>query len=132
MSLSPVKAVAPPSPPVPVVAKRAPAPTVKQTTKPMELASKLKVVSTSPPGSGYLIQLSAVRTEQAAKSEWVRLAKKHPDVLSGLETVIQRADLGSRGIFYRVRGGWLATRTEAKSVCAELLRRNVGCIIVKP
>lgn len=86
----------------------------------------------SPVGQGYMVQLSAVRTEQAALSEWSRLAKKHPDVLGGLKPVIQRADLGDKGIFYRVRGGWLVSRSEAKAVCNELKKRNVGCIIAKP
>lgn len=104
-----------------------PAPVVVAAPKTM-VAPKAKGTA----GQGYLVQLSAVRTEQAAKSEWARLAKKYPDVLGGLESVILRADLGTKGIFYRVRGGWFKTRAEAKAVCSELARRNVGCIIAKP
>lgn len=88
--------------------------------------------ATAPAGQGFLVQLSAVRTEQAAMDEWARLAKKNADVLGGLTPVIQRADLGTKGIYYRVRGGWLASRAEAKTICDELTRRNVGCIIAKP
>jgi len=73
-----------------------------------------------------------VRDEANAKNEWARLAKKHADVLGGLELVIQRADLGTKGIFFRVRGGWFADRGEAKAVCAELAKRNVGCLIAQP
>jgi len=129
--------VAPPPPPPPVVAKvvETPKEIVKAPAAPAPAPAPAplgKVKSTAPAGLGYMIQLSAVRTEQAANGEWKRLAKKHPDVLGGLKTVIQRADLGSKGIFYRVRGGWLSTRAEAKAVCAELKRRNVGCLIVKP
>jgi hypothetical protein len=79
-----------------------------------------------------MIQLSAVRNEANAKSEWARLSKAHPDVLGGLELVIQRADLGAKGIFYRVRGGWFADRNEAKAICDELKKRNVGCLLAKP
>lgn len=88
--------------------------------------------STGQVGKGYLVQLSAVRTEEAAKSEWARLVKANADVLGGLKSVILRADLGTKGIFYRVRGGWFASRAEAKAICDELARRNVGCIIAKP
>ena len=124
--------VAPPAPPTPVVAKpkAAPAPVVPPVVPPA--APKTAFKSTSTAGKGYLVQLSAVRTEQAAKSEWKRVASKNPDVLGGLDAVIQRADLGAKGIFYRVRGGWFATRGEAKAICDELARRNVGCIIAKP
>mgnify|MGYP000191402497 CR=1 FL=1 len=109
------------------VAKVAPKPAPKPVAPP---PAPTKV--SAPAGQGYMVQLSAVRTEQAALSEWARLAKKHPDVLGGLKPVIQRADLGAKGIFYRVRGGWLASRTAAKNVCNELKKRNVGCLIAKP
>ena len=107
----------------------APAPATEQTAAP---AAPVAAKSSAPAGQGYLIQLSAVRTEQAAQDEWARMVKKNADVLGGLEPVIQRADLGAKGIYYRVRGGWLASRAEAKAICDELTRRNVGCIIAKP
>jgi len=130
-SLAPAPTAKPVAPPTPPTAKVV---AVKPAVKPTSQAPKpmLKIKASAPAGLGYKIQLSAVRTEQAAKGEWARLAKKHPDILANLKAVIQRADLGTKGIFYRVRGGWLATRGEAKTICAELKRRNVGCIIVKP
>jgi len=109
----------------PIKAKPAPAPTPAPATP---TAAK----ATGKAGQGYMIQLSAVRNEANAKSEWARLVKKHSDVLGGLELVIQRADLGVKGIFYRVRGGWFANRGEAKAICTELAKRNVGCLIAKP
>lgn len=122
-----VKAAAPASAPAPVAPAPAPA-----ATEPAAAAPKAAFQSTGPAGQGYLVQLSAVRTEEAARSEWARLVQKHPDVLGGLESVILRADLGTKGIFYRVRGGWFTSRAEAKAICDELARRNVGCIIAKP
>lgn len=117
----------------PVAAPTPPAPAPAPKPAPVE-ASKPQTAfkATAPAGQGYLVQLSAVRTEQAAKDEWARMVKKNPDVLGGLEPVIQRADLGTKGIFYRVRGGWFTSRAEAKAICDELARRNVGCIIAKP
>jgi len=113
----------------PVKAKPAPAPTPTPALAP---AAPTAAKATGKAGQGYMIQLSAVRNEANAKSEWARLVKKHSDVLGGLELVIQRADLGVKGIFYRVRGGWFANRGEAKAICTELAKRNVGCLIAKP
>jgi len=114
------------APPAPVAAPQpAPEPAPEPAPQP-------SLKATAPAGQGYLVQLSAVRTEQAAKLEWARLVEKNPDVLRGLDPVIQRADLGTKGIFYRVRGGWFTSRAEAKAICDELARRNVGCIIAKP
>ena len=131
----PTPPAAPPAPKTPapktpapkvVAAKVAPAAPAPVTAAPSDIKA------TGKPGQGFLIQLSAVRAEANAKSEWARLAKKHSDVLGGLKLVIQRADLGAKGIFFRVRGGWFANRNEAKAACAELARRNVGCLIAKP
>ncbi|MBL4614359.1 MAG: SPOR domain-containing protein [Magnetovibrio sp.] len=142
--------VAPPAAPSSIVAKTpelvkpvvkakpvapAPKPVAKVVVAPKPIPKPAAVVvvkATGTAGQGYMVQLSAVRNEANAKSEWQRLTKKHKDVLGGLELVIQRADLGTKGIFYRVRGGWFANRAQAKSVCDELAKRNVGCLIAKP
>jgi len=139
---APPKALAPaanaaaepaPPPAAPSAPQAAPAAPPKAVAAPEpQPAAKPAYKATAPAGQGYLVQLSAVRTEQAATDEWKRLVSKHPDVLGGLDSVILRADLGTRGIFYRVRAGWFTSRAEAKAVCDELARRNVGCIIAKP
>jgi len=113
----------------PVKAKPGPAVAVAVAPAP---AAPTAAKATGKAGQGYMIQLSAVRNEANAKSEWSRLVKKHADVLGGLELVIQRADLGAKGVFYRVRGGWFANRNEAKAICDELAKRNVGCLLAKP
>ena len=122
------------------VAKVEPKPAPKPEPKPVAKAPEPKAApapttttkATGTAGKGYMIQLSAVRNEANAKGEWARLSKKHPDILGGLELVIQRADLGAKGVFYRVRGGWFANRGEAKAVCDALKTRSVGCLIAKP
>ena len=121
------KVEAAPAPAPAPVAEVAPKPVAPPPAPPAPAPAKI-----SAPAGAYMVQLSAVRTEQAAMSEWTRLSKKHPDVLGGLKPIIQRADLGDKGIFYRVRGGWLASRAEAKTICNELKKRNVGCLIAKP
>lgn len=123
----PVQTAAPqPSAPEP-----APKPATKPAPKPTpEPTATAKATGTA--GQGYMVQLSAVRNEANARGEWARLAKKHPDVLGGLELVVQRADLGAKGVFYRVRAGWFANRAEAKAICDELKKRNVGCLIARP
>lgn len=114
-----------------VEAKPEPAPEPKPVAK-VEPKPAATAAATGTPGQGYMVQLSAVRNEANAKSEWDRLSKKHADILGGLQMVIQRADLGAKGVFYRVRGGWFADRAEAKAVCDALGKRNVGCLIAKP
>lgn len=132
----PAPTAAPEPPKAPVqIAEPKPAPKIEPKPAPQVVskpAPSSSFKATAPAGQGYLVQLSAVRTEQAAKSEWARLVKANPDVLGALESVIVRADLGDKGIFYRVRAGWFTSRAEAKAICDELATRNVGCLIAKP
>ncbi len=81
----------------------------------------------------YQIQIVAVRTEERATSEWARLKKKHGDLLGGYSLNVVRADLGAdKGIFYRLRVGPIASEDVAKSLCQNLSKRKVSCLIVRP
>lgn len=83
------------------------------------------------PASGYLIQIAAVREPERAEVEWERLLRQHPETLRGLKLFVARADLGDKGVFWRLRAGPFADETAAKNRCAELASRKVGCLVVK-
>ena len=80
----------------------------------------------------YRVQLAAVRDEGGAKKEWARLKKKNPRLLSNLTLDVVRADLGSRGIYFRLRAGPIADRASAKKLCQDLAKRKVGCLVIRP
>ena len=82
------------------------------------------------PVQGYLIQISAQRDEGAAQDLWNQLADRHTDILGGLTPYIVEADLGSRGIFYRIRAGDFETRDAGDRVCRSLQSRRVECFVV--
>ncbi len=67
-----------------------------------------------------------------AKSEWDRLQHQFPDALGGLKLTVQRADLGAKGVYYRVQAGPLADAAKAKKVCAELKLQQQQCLLVRP
>ena len=80
----------------------------------------------------FQIQLAAVRDEKAAASEWKRLQSRNADLLSGLKLNVARADLGTRGVFFRLRAGPIAERATAVALCKSLARAKVGCLVVPP
>ncbi len=44
-----------------------------------------------------------------------------------------RVDLGAgKGIFYRLQAGPIPDRETADTLCAELKRQKVGCLVVEP
>jgi hypothetical protein len=77
---------------------------------------------------GTRIQLASVRSEEAARQEWDRLRRANPDLLGSFSAIPVRADLGEKGVFYRLQTGPI---TDADRVCGELKRRNIGCIIAR-
>jgi len=83
-------------------------------------------------GKGYRLQLGSVRTPDAANKEWERLKGEQGDLLGTLGFTAARADLGARGIYYRIQAGPIADSAAAERDCNELKRRGVGCILVKP
>lgn len=78
----------------------------------------------------YQIQLSAVRSDTAARNAWKTISDAHADMFYGAKLDVQRADLGPRGVFYRVRVDAFETRAKAKSFCSDLKSRNQDCMVV--
>jgi hypothetical protein len=125
---------APPQAPVSAAVQQAPA---------QQLTAKLgvKPISTSatpaqptpahePPASGHgtRIQLGSVRSQEAAREEWDRIKHANADLLASISAAPVRADLGDKGVYYRIQTAPIA---DADRICAELKRRNVGCIITR-
>ena len=77
---------------------------------------------------GARIRLASVRSEEAAHQEWDRIRRANPDLLGSVSAAPVRADMGEKGVFYRVETAPIA---DADRVCGELKRRNIGCIIAR-
>ncbi|MFL2771484.1 MAG: SPOR domain-containing protein [Rhodospirillaceae bacterium] len=78
----------------------------------------------------YLIQMAALRSKEAALEEWDRMSRKHSRLLGAYRPVIVKADLGERGIYYRLRAGPLGSRSDAEQLCSALAAEKLGCLIV--
>ena len=78
----------------------------------------------------FRIQLGAFRTRVKATNTGRGLQRRHQGLLGGLNMVVERVDLGSRGIFYRLRAGPIASRQTARSLCRSLGKRRINCFLV--
>jgi cell division septation protein DedD len=78
----------------------------------------------------FLVQIAAFRSEEAAESAWRKAASERPDLYRGSGKHIQRADLGAKGVFYRLRVGSFAERSEATAFCDALKASGENCIVV--
>jgi hypothetical protein len=128
-----------PSPIAAVPAETAP-PAPAPAPAPTALAPALPPVATAPPPrpkpapavTGFRLQLVAVRTAEAARAQWGKIKNANHDLLGGLGASWQRADLGARGIFYRLQAGPIADGAKAERICSALRERQITCILVRP
>lgn len=78
----------------------------------------------------HYVQLASVKDEAAAKTEWKKMQTAH-NALAPLGLNVQRADLGAKGVFYRIQGGPVS-EAEAKQICqAVSAKKPGGCLVVK-
>jgi len=129
----PSTAAAPNAAPLPA----APEPKPEQKAPEAKPEQKMARAAAPPPpapatGKGYRLQLGSVRSADAAKKEWDHLKSEQGDLLGAMTFTAERADLGARGIYYRIQAGPIADAATAERDCNELKKRGVGCILVKP
>ncbi|MDA1091232.1 MAG: SPOR domain-containing protein [Proteobacteria bacterium] len=118
--------------PAPASAPAPAAAPVKAVNK-TELAATAQQTAPVPRSNAYLIQLAAARSSQGARTEWDRLKTKNKDLLGSLGLTVTMADLGpGKGIFYRLRAGPIASEAAARTLCQQLTKRQIGCLIIKP
>ena len=129
---APQALTAPPAPP-PVVAAAvpAPAPVVAATpakpvaAKPAPAAEKRPA---TPPANGALVQLTAVQSEDAARSEWQRLSKRLPDLLGQRKPAFSKTEHDGKAL-WRVRTGGFADVPQATAFCEKVRAKGVGCSV---
>src|SRR6516162_7066235 len=86
--------------------------------------------ATESEASGFVVQLSSQKSEAEAQSSFRSLQAKFPNELSGLQPIIRRADLGSKGIFYRTLVGPFASAQEARQFCANYRAAGGQCLVL--
>jgi len=121
-----------PQPAPPVQAAAAPAVPPKPQPAPAAAPQQAAPPPAKSPGAGgWRVQLASVRSEAEAASEWKRLSSRHADALGGLSMQVVKADLGEKGVYYRVQGVGV-DEARAKAACTALKAQNVGCVVVRP
>jgi cell division protein FtsN len=93
----------------------------------------IKVPSDGPVSAvgGYVVQVSAQKTEDEARASYQMLQQKYSSVLGGHDPIIRRAELGQSGTWYRVHIGSFATSEQATAFCNNLQDAGGQCIVQK-
>jgi cell division protein FtsN len=75
----------------------------------------------------FVLQIGAYKSEDEASAAWKAFQSKHP-MVGGYESDIKKADLGDKGIWYRLRVSSFSDKTEAGNFCAKLKADGGDCI----
>jgi tetratricopeptide (TPR) repeat protein len=78
--------------------------------------------------TGWSVQIASADSENGAWSTWKKMQTRHP-LLADAKPVVVRADLGTKGIFYRVRLGGFAGKDAAQNTCMKLKSKGVACFV---
>jgi sporulation related protein len=78
----------------------------------------------------YVAQLAALQSEAAVQPAWQRFASRAPGLFGQARMDTQRADLGARGIYYRLRAGYFSDRANATRFCERIRQMGQDCIVV--
>jgi len=80
---------------------------------------------------GYVVQVSAERSDAEAQSSFKTLQSRYPHVLGDRSPLIRRVELGKKGTFYRAQVGPFDTVEQAKRFCARLKSAGGHCMVQK-
>ena len=64
----------------------------------------------------YTLDPASLRSEDAARQEWERIKHKNGDLLGNLSATAIRADLGEKGVYYRIQTGPVADPAAAERI----------------
>jgi cell division protein FtsN len=130
------------APPPEAVSKPAPEPvkaTPKVAAEPIKATPK--AVADAPPaklgataaatGGAYVLQIGAYKSEADAEAAWKGYQTKHGALVSGMSSDIQKADLGDKGVWYRLRAGSFPDKDAAGALCDKLKADGGACFPAK-
>ena len=78
----------------------------------------------------WSVQLMSSPNKPAVEKSWTTMSKKY-SMLKDLPYEVEKADLGAKGVFYRLKVGSLPTKADATALCSKLKAAGGSCFVVK-
>jgi cell division protein FtsN len=80
------------------------------------------------PADNAMVQIGSYNTAALAKGAWDRFKADHGQLANGFNADVREANLGDRGVKYRLRFGPLPN-SAATARCKELERQGAACLV---
>ena len=100
-----------------------------QSVQPAQPAPQPTPQAAPAPAGSYVVQVASRRDEGQARDAASSIASRYGNVLGSYQPAVQRADLGSRGVFYRVGVGPVGSQQEANALCGRLKSAGLDCFV---
>jgi hypothetical protein len=83
------------------------------------------------PGGAVRVQLGALTSEESARGEWDRLARRHADLLGAFRPQVLRFERDGQATLFRLRTGGFADAAAAGAFCEQARARNIPCVVIR-
>ena len=109
----------------------APAPKPKPAAKP---AAQQTAAATPQAAAGpvkYVVQVGSKKNQTEALASFADMQQKYPTLLANYRPIVQKADLGTKGTWYRLRIGPITEKSAASKLCSQLKSQGLAdCLVM--
>ena len=125
---APVAEAAPPPAAAPAPAAD-PAPVAAIPPKPKVATADVAPAPAKP--SQYVVQVGSKQNQTEALATFADMQQKYPTLLAAYRPMVQKADLGAKGVWYRLRIGPIVDKTAAAKLCGQLKSQgHPDCLVM--
>ena len=120
-------APAPAAAPAPVAAD--PQPVAAIPPQPKVAAAEAAPAPAKP--TKFVVQVGSKQNQTEALATFADMQQKYPTLLASYRPMVQKADLGSKGVWYRLRIGPIVDKTAATKLCGQLKSQgHPDCLVM--
>jgi cell division septation protein DedD len=121
-----------PEPPQQVAAVEAPpAPAPKPAAKPAQQQTAAAAPQAAAAPTKYVVQVASKKNQTEALASFADMQQKYPSLLASYKPIVQKADLGEKGVWYRLRIGPITDKTAASKLCTQLKQQGLpDCLVM--
>ena len=115
---APVAEAAPPPAAAPAPVAADPQPVAAIPPQPKVAAAEAAPAPAKP--TKFVVQVGSKQNQTEALATFADMQQKYPTLLASYRPMVQKADLGSKGVWYRLRIGPIVDKTAATKLCGQL------------
>lgn len=79
----------------------------------------------------YVVQVGSKKNQTDALASFADMQQKYPSLLANYRPMVQKADLGAKGVWYRLRIGPIVNKTAASKLCTQLKSQGLpDCLVM--